>query len=61
MINICPTCNGEGIKLGRLGNLIHYKCRCCGMFFSENAQIVIDVNVQDIEKDYAERENENET
>jgi len=33
----CPACDGEGEVLGQLGNLIHYRCRACGMDFSTDA------------------------
>ena len=33
----CPVCDGEGEVLGQLGNLIHYRCRACGMDFSTDA------------------------
>lgn len=26
----CPTCGGELIPLGQLGDLLHYRCRACG-------------------------------
>lgn len=30
----CPMCDGDGVELGRLGNLMHYRCRACGMDFN---------------------------
>lgn len=33
----CPTCGGPGEELGGLGNLMHYRCRDCGMDFSQSA------------------------
>lgn len=30
----CPICRGPGIKLGKLGNRVHYRCRNCGMMWS---------------------------
>jgi len=34
----CPACGGEGILLGALGNLVHYRCRNCGAQFQEKAR-----------------------
>lgn len=31
----CPVCGGPGLLLGQLGNRVHYRCRNCGMDFSE--------------------------
>lgn len=33
----CSTCGGIGNYLGQLGNLIHFRCRQCGMQFSIDA------------------------
>ena len=30
----CPACDGEGVLLGALGFLTHYRCPACGMDFS---------------------------
>ena len=30
----CPVCKGEGIPLGALGWLMHYRCRDCGCEFN---------------------------
>jgi hypothetical protein len=32
----CPVCAGPGLLLGQLGNRVHYRCRNCGMDFSES-------------------------
>lgn len=32
-IATCPACNGIGLLLGQLGDLTHYRCRCCGCTF----------------------------
>jgi len=32
----CPVCGGEGMPLGGLGNRQYYRCRDCGMEFSED-------------------------
>lgn len=32
---LCPVCEGEGVVLGTLGRRIHYRCRHCGIDFSE--------------------------
>lgn len=32
---ICPTCGGEGQYLGVLGNLMHFRCRQCGMDYNK--------------------------
>lgn len=34
----CPACCGEGVPLGTLGTWNHYRCRQCGMNFSENTE-----------------------
>lgn len=31
----CPCCGGEGVELGALGRRVHYRCRDCGIDFSE--------------------------
>jgi len=33
----CPACNGPGMPLGGLGNLSHFRCRDCGIDFSQEA------------------------
>lgn len=35
---ICPLCGGEGCELGSLGNRTHYRCRNCGIGFSERLE-----------------------
>jgi hypothetical protein len=36
----CPACSsGEGVLLGYLGNLAHYRCRDCGMMFSKTRKV----------------------
>ena len=30
----CPQCEGPGVLLGQLGQLIHLRCRNCGWTFS---------------------------
>jgi len=32
----CPLDGCEGVPLGALGNLMHYRCRGCGMNFSHS-------------------------
>lgn len=34
----CSLCGGRLGLLGRLGNLLHYLCRDCGMQFSRKAK-----------------------
>jgi uncharacterized Zn finger protein len=34
----CKLCGGEVVRLGRLGSLIHYRCRNCGMMFNKHVQ-----------------------
>ncbi|HUX15740.1 MAG TPA: hypothetical protein VMW52_04660, partial [Phycisphaerae bacterium] len=34
----CPLDGGDGIPLGGLGNLMHYRCRACGMNFSHTKE-----------------------
>lgn len=29
----CPICGGCGVPLGALGNLMWFRCECCGMQF----------------------------
>jgi len=31
----CGQCGGPGVPLGQLGSLMHFRCRNCGMMFSE--------------------------
>jgi transposase-like protein len=33
----CPICNGDGVFMGGLGNLAHYRCRDCGGEFHQKA------------------------
>lgn len=33
-VAFCPICDGEGVLLGTLGHLQHFRCRCCGAGFS---------------------------
>jgi len=35
---VCPLDGGDGIPLGGLGNLMHYRCRACGMNFSHTKE-----------------------
>ena len=30
----CPICGGESVIMGQLGNLVHARCRNCGMDFN---------------------------
>lgn len=30
----CSCCGGEGIRLGKLGSLVYYRCQDCGITFS---------------------------
>lgn len=32
---MCTVCNGFGIPLGTFGNVTHYRCRNCGIDFSQ--------------------------
>lgn len=32
----CPTCGGEGALLGALGRVTHYRCRNCGIDYSND-------------------------
>jgi len=34
----CPLDGGEGVPLGALGKLMHYRCRACGMNFSREKE-----------------------
>lgn len=38
---VCPMCEdeqlAEAVLLGTLGNLNHYRCRCCGWDWQEQA------------------------
>jgi hypothetical protein len=31
----CGTCGGEGVYLGQLGRLMWFRCRACGLDFSQ--------------------------
>ena len=33
----CPLCDGELVCMGRLGKLVHFRCRRCGVDASVNA------------------------
>lgn len=33
IFNTCPECNGPGYLLGRLGPLLHFRCRSCELEF----------------------------
>jgi len=33
----CKLCGGKLMKLGKLGKLIHYQCRDCGMQWSKES------------------------
>lgn len=35
LATLCPNCEGEGQTIGALGNRLHYRCRHCGLTFSE--------------------------
>lgn len=48
---MCPLCNGSLILLGRLGDLTHYRCRCCGADTSEPA----DADLSEADDEDAER------
>lgn len=34
----CPMCEFDNEPIGQLGNKIHYTCRMCGFWYSENKQ-----------------------
>lgn len=34
-MNGCPLCGGEGSVLGSLGMRMHFRCRDCGIDYSE--------------------------
>ena len=34
----CPICGGEGVLLGRLGLLLWYRCRDCGIPYYKQAE-----------------------
>jgi hypothetical protein len=29
----CPACSGDGLLLGRMGEVVWYRCRACGIDF----------------------------
>ena len=31
----CPACGGTGSRLGRLGGLVWFRCRYCGMDYNQ--------------------------
>ncbi|MCP1392156.1 MAG: hypothetical protein J5I35_05310 [Methanothrix harundinacea] len=35
----CPACGGPGVILGKLGNRWHFRCRGCGIDYSEEGGI----------------------
>lgn len=34
---VCPMDGGEGVYLGQLGKLVHFRCRNCGANFSKES------------------------
>ncbi len=34
----CPACGGQGQEQGGLGNLLHFRCRDCGIWFSRTVK-----------------------
>jgi len=52
MIWLCPTCSGDSMMLGTLGNLTHFRCRQCGIVFNRDAKETkeeIADHIQDVE------------
>lgn len=37
----CPICDNEGIYLGSLDKLAHFRCRGCGMDFHKDVDSVV--------------------
>lgn len=35
----CPICGYTNAPIGALGNLLHYCCRACGMWYSDAAPV----------------------
>lgn len=33
----CPICDAENGPMGQLGNLVHYRCRQCGMDYNQES------------------------
>ena len=52
IFNTCPACQGPGYLLGKLGQLLHFRCRNCGIDFSiecqEDPEIVSDLESDDL-------------
>jgi hypothetical protein len=34
----CPACGALNEPIGKLGNVAHFTCRCCGMWFNDSEQ-----------------------
>lgn len=47
----CPECYGPGVPLGQLGRLMHFRCRNCGMQFSEVVEENPDKEDPDADRD----------
>lgn len=37
IFDFCPECSEENTPIGILGKKIHYNCRYCGLWWSEDA------------------------
>ena len=46
----CPMCSSPGVPLGKLGSRVHYRCRNCGIDFSQDTARRESKKVESIEK-----------
>lgn len=52
----CPLCAGPGMRLGRLGVLVHYRCRNCGIVFNQEVPMEEDIEYDPLAEEEPERE-----
>lgn len=34
-MGVCPMCDAVNAPIGKLGDVAHFTCRCCGAWFNE--------------------------
>lgn len=44
----CHLCDGEPIFLGILGNIVHFKCRRCGITYSLNIETLDEFELEEL-------------
>lgn len=43
-LRFCPSCSEENAPIGRLGAVLHFCCRYCGIWYNER------INVNEVSK-----------